>query len=498
MNTQLVDAALGRAVPNYPRIQALSLKKQRLFLKLWLVCTDAMALVLAFQIATWIRFDVKFAVSPEFVPSSGYYPNLVLLTIPLWILIYLYLGLYGLQTKLGGIAEYARIFNGCTIGCMLLVIYEFLAHQLTVSRGWLLFSWLLTFFLVSLGRFITRRLVYTLRRQGYLLTPAAIIGINKEAVTLASHLCEWHNSGYRILGFIRSRDKEESHETNLSVLGNIKEIQKLIDIHKIEDLIVAETAIDHDDLIELAERVNEIPQINIRLSSGLYEIFTTGVTVRTVGTVPLITVNKLRLERMEAITKCVMDYILTLALLFMIWPILIAIALLVKLDSPGPVFYKLKVLGTGGRSFYAYKFRTMLTNGDDLLKDKPMLIKKLQADYKLKNDPRITEAGRWLRKYSLDELPQFFNVLLRQMSLVGPRFITAAEAEIKYGHQRFNLQTVKPGMTGLWQVSGRSDISYEDRIRLDMYYIRNYSIWLDLQILFVQTLPAVIKSHGAY
>ena len=121
----------------------------------------------------------------------------------------------------------------------------------------------------------------------------------------------------------------------------------------------------------------------------------------------------------------------------------------------------------------------------------------LRSRHKLKKDPGVTGAGRWLRRYSLDELPQLFNVLLGQMSLVGPRMITPEEAG-EFGDQRMNLLTVKPGITGLWQVSGRSDLSYADRVRMDLYYIRNYSVWLDLQILFIRTLPAVIKGRGAY
>ena len=127
----------------------------------------------------------------------------------------------------------------------------------------------------------------------------------------------------------------------------------------------------------------------------------------------------------------------------------------------------------------------------------PQLAAELKARHKLKHDPRITRVGRWLRRFSLDELPQLFNVLLGQMSLVGPRMITAEEGD-EYGRLKLNLLTVKPGITGLWQVSGRSDVSYEERVRLDMHYIRTYSIWRDLQILFVQTPPAVLRSPGAY
>jgi lipopolysaccharide/colanic/teichoic acid biosynthesis glycosyltransferase len=155
------------------------------------------------------------------------------------------------------------------------------------------------------------------------------------------------------------------------------------------------------------------------------------------------------------------------------------------------------VLGVSGKEFDAFKFRTMRVNGDALLADNPELHTELRANHKLKSDPRLTRVGMWLRKYSLDELPQLFNVIRGEMGLVGPRMITAGEVD-KYGRHRLNLLTVKPGITGLWQVSGRSDLSYDERVNLDMYYIRNYSVWLDLQILFVQTLPAVVQGRGAY
>jgi lipopolysaccharide/colanic/teichoic acid biosynthesis glycosyltransferase len=139
----------------------------------------------------------------------------------------------------------------------------------------------------------------------------------------------------------------------------------------------------------------------------------------------------------------------------------------------------------------------MRVDGDEILRARPDLQEELRTRHKLKDDPRVTRIGHWLRKYSLDELPQLFNVLFGQMGLVGPRMISPEEAE-KYGRHRLDLLTVKPGITGLWQVSGRSNLSYDERVSLDMFYIRNHSVWLDLQILFVQTLPAVVRGRGAY
>ena len=153
-------------------------------------------------------------------------------------------------------------------------------------------------------------------------------------------------------------------------------------------------------------------------------------------------------------------------------------------------------MGLNGRKFDAYKFRTMYVNGDEILANHPELQQELSQNHKLKKDPRITRIGSILRKFSLDELPQLFNVIKRDMSLVGPRIIAPNEMA-KYDQWSMNLLTIPPGITGQWQVSGRSDISYEERVRLDMHYIRNWTIWLDLQILF-RTIPAVLRGDGAY
>jgi lipopolysaccharide/colanic/teichoic acid biosynthesis glycosyltransferase len=154
------------------------------------------------------------------------------------------------------------------------------------------------------------------------------------------------------------------------------------------------------------------------------------------------------------------------------------------------------VLGQGGKEFDALKFRTMYVNGEEILAKHPELKAELARNQKLKNDPRITRVGNFLRKYSIDEIPQLINVLAGQMSIVGPRMISPEEME-KYGKWRWNLLTVKPGITGLWQISGRSDVSYAERVRLDMYYIRNYTMWADLRIIW-RTIPVVLGGKGAY
>lgn len=198
----------------------------------------------------------------------------------------------------------------------------------------------------------------------------------------------------------------------------------------------------------------------------------------------------------NSVLKSVFDLAITIPGLLLIAPLFIFLAILVKLDSPGPIFHRRRVLGQNGRVFDAFKFRTMYVNGDEILARYPKLRRELDKNYKLKCDPRVTRVGTFLRKFSLDELPQLLNVLARDMSLIGPRIIAPEELS-KYGQYGQTLLLVMPGLTGLWQVSGRSNTTYDERVALDVEYITNWSLWVDIKIL-LRTVPAVLKGDGAY
>jgi lipopolysaccharide/colanic/teichoic acid biosynthesis glycosyltransferase len=194
--------------------------------------------------------------------------------------------------------------------------------------------------------------------------------------------------------------------------------------------------------------------------------------------------------------KRAMDITGSLILLALFSPLLLGLTLIVKADSRGPLLHRRHVLGRNGQEFEAFKFRTMLINGTEILAEHPELSVALITHHKIKNDPRVTRSGQWMRKLSLDELPQLFNVLAGQMSLIGPRIITSIELP-HYGSFADELLTVKPGLSGLWQLSGRSDLQYADRVRLDIQYIRTRSLRGDLRLI-VRTPLAVIRGRGAY
>lgn len=200
-------------------------------------------------------------------------------------------------------------------------------------------------------------------------------------------------------------------------------------------------------------------------------------------------------ERKQLVLKRALDVVVAGILIVVLSPVFVLLGLLVVLEDGWPIIYRRRVVGKNG-SFDAYKFRSMRKNADAILAADPALKLEFERNFKLKNDPRITRVGRALRKLSLDELPQLFNVLRGQMSLVGPRMISPEELK-KYGANQGMLLSVKPGLTGYWQVNGRQEVDYEERVRMDLHYIQNWSIGMDLRILF-KTPYAVVKREGAY
>jgi exopolysaccharide biosynthesis polyprenyl glycosylphosphotransferase len=419
------------------------------------------------------------------------------LFIPLCLFIFKLFQLYDTHYLLGGIQEYARIFNATSVIIALAIVLTFLVPVIRISRGWIALCWLLATGALLFERFMLRRLVYQLRGRGFLTRRTLIIGADEEARAIAEQLRGIPTCGAELLGFVANDIPAGTPLTsNLNVLGPLDRLGPLVQQLGVEEVIVSTASMHRAEIINIFQTYAFADGVEVRFSPGLFEIFTTGVQVKEIGSVPLVSMNKVRLEPLETAFKSLMDFFVAAILLITLAPLFLFVIILIKRDSPGPILHRRRVVGRGGTTFDAYKFRTMYQNGDEILAQHPELQAELVHAHKLKTDPRITRVGEKLRRLSVDELPQLWNVLIGEMSLVGPRMITTQEVE-KYGKWRLNLLTVKPGITGLWQISGRSDLLYEERVRLDMYYIRNYTLWLDLLIL-ARTLPAVLRGRGAY
>ncbi len=473
---------------------------------------------------TMPRFSIRWAIAPLFVldtlcvafsmlaayylrfqwmdysadVSITFYIHLAWVAIPLWLAIFAFYRLYHPDHLFSGLQEYTNVVNACTISLVGLVIYSFLNRytERDISRGWLAIVWLLSVSSMILTRFGYRRLIFHLREQGLFVRRALVVGANEEGRAVVAQLRASPTAGIDVVGFLEPSPSHEMHVEGLPVLYGFHRLDSLIQSLEVEELIVIPTALQREELLAIYRDWGTDSRVRISLSSGLYELFTTGAQVREVGFVPMMSLNRTRIKGVDALLKTALDYVGALVGVILLSPVFLFISFLIRRDSPGPAIHRRRVVGLHGQRFDAFKFRTMIPDADTYLERNPELMKEWEASGKIQDDPRITRIGRILRRFSIDEMPQLFNVLKGQMSLVGPRMITPAELK-HFRRWRHNLLTVKPGMTGLWQISGRSDVSYEDRVRMDMQYIRNYTVWQDVKLLF-GTVRIVLIGRGAY
>jgi exopolysaccharide biosynthesis polyprenyl glycosylphosphotransferase len=464
---------------------------------------DLLLIGLAFMVAYNLRFQglTSSLFDPEGMADVRFYQQTVFFLIPLWIVLFWLFRAYDTAILFSGHQEYTSVATASTVGIMLVIVLIFLDTSLEIARGWLLLTWVFSMGFVGLGRFVIRRLIYWARRRGHFMTPTYIVGANAEGIAIAGHLMSAPQFGINVIGFLDDTlAPGETVMPDVVVHGPPDRAESLCARFGVERLIVATSGIEREELQAMFKRFVNVDDVAVWLSSGMYEMLTTGVRVQDIGSMAMISVNRVRLTGINVLIKAAIDYAGAAFGLLVLSPLLLYIYIKMKRTDPGPVLYRRRVVGVGGKQFDAFKFRTMVVNSAEVLAEHLASSPAARAEWdkyeKLRNDPRVTPIGDFLRKSSLDELPQLFNVLRGEMSLVGPRMITLEEVE-RYGQWDMNIHTVKPGITGLWQISGRSELSYAERVRLDMHYIRNYSIWLDLQIL-LWTIPAVVFRKGAF
>src|SRR6266540_901577 len=362
------------------------------------------------------------------------------------------------------------------------------------SRLWIGYSWVLALVLAAVSRRLWHREIRRSWADGELTFDTLIVGTNSEADHLADLLTS-SKLGYRPLGFVATSAQPASGGS-LPVLGPIGELRELIRETGANCVFVAATAVQAADVKHVL-KARRLDGVEIRVTANVpATLSTTRVTPQSVGGLMALSVNAVRLTRGQAIAKRVFDVVLSTAGLLLIWPLLLAVAIAVKLDDGGPVLFRQQRVGLQRRPFTLLKFRTMVPRAELLLAD---LLGRNEADgplFKVREDPRVTRVGRWLRRFSVDELPQLLNVLKGEMSLVGPRPPLLGEVEAYEDWQLDRLE-VRPGITGLWQVSGRSDLSFDEYVRLDLFYIENWSLAYDLFIV-AKTLPLLLFPSGAY
>jgi FlaA1/EpsC-like NDP-sugar epimerase len=325
---------------------------ERNLLIIALVAVDMIMLLCGFWLAYLLRFesDIPWIYQPT-TSVFPFYINLVFFLTPVWLLVFRIFNLYDFKHLFAGTQEYARIFNACTLGMMLIVHFSFFEPDFVIARGWLIMSWLLVIFCVSLGRFTLRRIVQYLRLKGRFLTMALIVGANEEGQAVACQLQADRKTGMRIVGFVDDQTPPGNELLpDIPVLGSTDTISSLIKQYGVQEIVIASGSLRREKILQLFQSFGTNDDITLRISSGFYELLTTGVEVQEIGNVPLLSLNKVRLTGVDLMLKATLDLFVSLGILLVIWPIMLTIAIAVKLDSPGPIFYRRRVVCVGGKA----------------------------------------------------------------------------------------------------------------------------------------------------
>lgn len=391
------------------------------------------------------------------------------------------------------------IFRSITIGIVLSIVLMYAGHILNnVSRLFVILSYGFILFYIILFRYILAR---TLIKLNVLAIPVLLVGAGKTAELVDIHFSNMPLAMYKIVGFVDDNPKSDVLANKYECLGKFSDAEAVIKKYNIPNVLVCAPGLEPRKLVTLINKL----QILVEKVTFVPELF--GIPAANIQARGLMNEQTLILEvknnlaqRRNRLFKRIFDITATVIGGILILPVIAIVAILIYLDSPGPIVFGHKRVGQGGKEFPCYKFRSMVPNAQEALeiylKENPAAREEWERDFKLKDDPRVTKIGKFLRKTSLDELPQLWNVLIGDMSLVGPRPIVRAEVE-KYGEYINDFYLVPPGITGVWQVSGRSDTTYEERVLMDSWYVHNWSVWIDI-VYLVKTVFAVIKSKGAY
>jgi exopolysaccharide biosynthesis polyprenyl glycosylphosphotransferase len=470
------------------------MKRSELFFSFLLVPLDYLMIILAALTAYYIRFSENFrGLRPAIfnLPLNGYLRAVFLIGI-FWLVIFAFSGLYSINSARKLFKEIYRIILACSTGLMLIVILIFLRRELFDSRFIVLAAWGLAIFYISLSRIAVRYLQRFLFTKGIGVKRVVLVGASKTADFLIGFFSEQRDSGFEVIK--RLRDFE---------LETAQELSEFIKINEIDEIIQADPNLSKAEILRLCDFTEEY-HIGFKYVADLLETKVLKTEFSEFSGIPVIEVKRTPLDGWGRIYKRFFDIIISLALLVLFSPLMILSAIAIKLESNGPVFFSrrddgspLFRIGSSGKPFRYFKFRTMRDRTDSM-RYRELAEKNTRTDgplVKIFSDPRITKIGKILRRFSIDELPEFFLVVKGDMSLVGPRPHLPEEVA-KYERHHKKVLDVKPGVTGMAQVSGRSDLSFEEEVKLDTYYIENWSPLLDITIL-LRTPLAVFRKREA-
>jgi exopolysaccharide biosynthesis polyprenyl glycosylphosphotransferase len=483
--------------------------------KVLLVAADALAAALSFIVAFTVRqgadaFNSKWGWSEQFAP----YGAMLILVIVIRLLTLRYVDLYRIRGEFSFVDDGLRVFKATAIGSLLIVATAFLYRggfafrSFSYARGVFIVDFLFAYVSIGAIRFVMRAAQTIVRRREINLIPTLVVGRGTEAALFIKEMRERPALGYRVIGVVDIKPVErrdaETYE-GVPVVSTLEGLPEAIRDSGANEVIIADPDVSADALFDVMIRCGRRRGVEFRIAPSLFNCLPRKTEIDQIGVLPMIRLFREPLSSGSRLLKRTFDILISAASITFLFPIWLLIALLIKLDSKGPIFYTQERVGMDGRLFLVFKFRTMKAGADSETHrqyQKAFIEGRAEANlgdggkptYKLLADPRITRVGKLLRRTSLDEVPQLLNVLMGDMSVVGPRPPIPYEVEAYELWHRKRLD-MKPGLTGLWQVSGRNRLPFEEMVRLDLFYIENWSLLLDLKII-LRTGLVMIGGEG--
>lgn len=473
--------------------------------KAMLVGADIFVAVSSFVLAFYWREGVSPFKSPgSMVWSARFAPYgaLLIFVVSIRLLTLRYYDLYRLRGEFSFVDDAIRVFKAIAIGSLLILAAAFLYRggfayrAFSYARSIFVVDFLLALTSVGLIRLVTRVAQTFARRRHINLIPTLVVGRGPEAAVCIREMRERSSLGYRVIGVVDSQDLAGVDPTvyeGVPVISRLSGLPEAIRDSGANEVIIADPHVSGDKLFEVMMSCGRRRGVEFRIAPSLFNCLPAKTEIDQIGVLPMIRLFREPLSRGSRILKRSFDLLTSAFALLLLLPVWVVIAVLIKLDSEGPIFYNQERVGMDGRLFLLYKFRTMQAGADPAIHreyQEAFIAGRAEANlgdeekptYKLPSDSRITRVGRWLRRSSLDEVPQLLNVLMGDMSIVGPRPPILYEVEAYELWHRKRLE-MKPGLTGLWQVSGRNRLPFEEMVRLDIFYIENWSLLLDLKII---------------
>jgi exopolysaccharide biosynthesis polyprenyl glycosylphosphotransferase len=470
--------------------------KQRNAAPVWVIVLDVVMINLAMGLAYVLRYRLQWFVDVIFDASfSAYLPFCALFSIATPFILWIGKS----YTHWRGRVWMDQVFQIAMAVATALVIAlaaAFAIRPLVYSRLLLLEAGLFMLVLISLGRGLALMIQAHLRRKGIGVRRTVIVGAGEVGRRVMRTLVARPDLGYHIVGYVDDNpDKGEGGIGRIKGLGDLDKLPAIIESENVDEVIIT-LPWNYQRRILNILRECERRHVAARLVPDLFQMSLSRVEVSDLGGVPLVEVQEIAFSPVALIIKRVMDLFVASMGLLLGWLLILLIVLAIKRDSPGPVLFRQERVGKNYKRFTIYKFRSMRVGAEEELASLKEAVESDEITFKMRDDPRVTRVGRFLRRFSLDELPQLINILKGDMSMVGPRPPIPVEVE-QYQPWHLKRLTVPPGLTGMWQVSGRSELTFDEMVLLDLYYIEHWSPWLDVAIM-LRTVPNALLGVGAY